>query len=212
MTRLLVSKNASRALPNAKGSYTGGAGWDNDVDLDVWVLRYWDNGTVDPIYWGNEDWKRPDLGRNAQGNPYIATPEMDVIFKGDDQHGTESEEASNKQGPDGEKGYDEKFEIDLSKTPAGVTKYEIYVTNYKDPKASGPDPILGEADNIVCGVKDSKSGNELQAPLGDTNSWDVTAHVCTIDVAAGQMTNVSEGSTDDMFTVATRKGVTKFDD
>jgi len=52
----------------------------------------------------------------------------------------------------------------------------------------------------------------LQAPLGDTNSWDVTAHVCTIDMQTGQITNVSEGSTDDMFTVAKRKGVTKFDD
>lgn len=149
--RLLVKKGQSRVLPNS-ALFEAGLGWDaaGDVgdspDLDLIVFRVRAGGVVEPLCWPNTHWYRPDLGCNSEGNPFIATPELDAIHSGDDRTGAES---------DG--GYDETVKLDLSKAPADVTRYVICVNIYDEDEAG---LTLGVATNIQCGVKDVTTGRQ----------------------------------------------------
>ena len=180
MAVLLLKKGQTKALPGGGGAkFTGGVGWDaapdadadgdEKIDLDLFVLRI-RKGKAEPdiIAWVNESCYRPDLGHNSEGNPYMATPEVDVLHKGDDRSGAESAT-----------GYDETVVIDTSKAPDDVERYVFLVTYYEDPE-TGSGKTLGMATNIVCGFKDESTGHELKAPVEDDHGFDVTAHVATI--------------------------------
>lgn len=202
MAQLQVTKDQTKKLPVHLGtSFNAGLGWDpakgqDEVDLDLWILRKHEDGRVEALYWGNQGWHRPDLGHTSQGLPWIATPELDVIHKGDDRTGGESDT-----------GYDENAAIDVSKTPASVVQYAVFTTYYDQ---NGTGKTLGEATNILCGVTQDGTGNELQAKVEENHGWDVSLLVCTIDRGedgSWSMTNKSEGFTDDMVTVARKAGV-----
>jgi len=209
MATLTVKKGASKALPGgAGGKFSGGLGWDaakgtnpeEKIDLDLWILRYWKSGKVEAIYWGNEDWYDPNPAHvNKEGRPWVITPELDVIHKGDSTTGEESDT-----------GYDEEVDFDLSKRPATaideVVKYEYFATYYDDPR-NPTGNTLGNAENIVCGLKDEKSGHELKAEIGSKYTFEVTVLVATI-TADGQMTNNEEAFGDkSMVDVAKERGV-----
>jgi tellurium resistance protein TerD len=206
MVQLAVKKGDTRNLPRG-GNFTVGVGWDpgagisadDKVDLDVWVIRN-NNGTGEPACWANEGWHRPDLGSNSEGKPWIATPELDIIHQGDDTTGATS---------DGD--YDELVKLDLTKAPAGVSKYDVFVTYYEDPD-SGSGKTLGMASNIKCGVKDDITGNELTTDLANEYGFDVTVHICTIERKADgswAMEAVHTGYAESMFEVMTKFGVTQ---
>lgn len=199
MAQLQVKKGATKALPSGGNTkFTGGLGWDavpggDKVDLDVWVLRH-RSGAAEPdiISWANEALARPDLGQNSEGNPYIATPELDVIHQGDDRTGAGSAT-----------GYDEIIVLDPSKAPADTVKYDIIVTYYEDPD-TGSGMTLGMATSIVCGFKDETSGHELKAPIEENHGFDVTAHVVTIaktDSGQWTLTNIDQGYSENVFDV-----------
>jgi hypothetical protein len=221
MATLMVKKGASRQLPGGSaGKFSGGIGWDaadgtnpdEKIDLDWWTLRYWKSGKVEAIYWGNEDWFRRDLGFNVDPDtgdesPWVATPELDVLYKGDDRSGKNAKV-----------GYDENTDLDLSKRPVikdpqdssvikdEVIKYECFVTYYEDPD-EGTGNTLGMAQNIVCGMKDEKSGHEVKIELESNHGFNVTVLVATI-TADGKMENNDEGFDDkSMFDVAKERGV-----
>jgi stress response protein SCP2 len=201
MAQLQVTKGLTKKLPTNQGQvFTAGLGWDpaqgqSDVDLDLWILRKKADGTVEAAYWGNRDWHRPDLGTNSEGNPWIVSPEGDITHKGDDRSGKVAET-----------GYDETAVLDLSKAPAEVVQYAIFTTYYDE---KTPSDTLGMATNIVCGVTEDNSGNELVSKVEDDHGFDVSLLVCTIDRAetGWTMTNKDEGFTDDMVTVARKAGV-----
>lgn len=202
MATLQVVKGDKRKLPPGN-AFVAGLGWDpapgkEDVDLDFWLLRKHTNGVVDAVFWGNEDYKRPDLGQNAEGNPWLATPELDVIHKGDDTTGAESDT-----------GYDENIVLDLSKTPDDVAQYILFATIYDENAGS----TLGMATNVICGVTEEGSGNELQTQLVDNHGFDVSVLICIIEKDADgkwTMTSKQEGFTDTMFEVAKKLGVVGF--
>lgn len=200
MAQLHVTKNMTRKLPTTGKVFTAGLGWDpaqgqSNVDLDLWILRMKSNGNVEAAYWGNTGWHRLDLGQNSEGNPWIVSPEGDITHKGDDRSGESAET-----------GYDEIAVLDLSKAPADVTQYAVYTTYYDERTPSG---TLGMATNIVCGVKEENTGNELVAKVEEDHGFDVSLLVCTIDRAGDgwTMTNKGVGFTDTMVTVARQAGV-----
>lgn len=200
MATLLVKKGDTKVLPgNGNNKFVGGLGWDaaegsNDkVDLDLWVLRF-SAGNPSPfvVAWANSDCMRPDLGQNSEGQPWMATPELDVVHQGDDRTGAESST-----------GYDEVVTIDPSKAPANVERYVILVSYYEDPD-TGSGMTLGMATGIVCGFRDEVSGHELKAPVEDDHGFDVTAHVVTISKTADgkwQMENVDKGYSENAISV-----------
>jgi tellurium resistance protein TerD len=201
--RLLVKKGQSKFLPNAS-VFEAGIGWDaaggvgESPDLDLVVFRIRANGVAEPLCWPNEAWKRPDLGANDQGSPYIATPELDAIHTGDDRTGAESAG-----------GYDETVKLDLSKAPADVTRYVIGVTIYDE---DGEGLTLGYASNIVCGVKDVITNNEAYTQLEQENGFDVSARIADIirDADSGRwiMHAVEDGGTSgNIFDLGTSLGV-----
>jgi len=203
MATLLVKKGDTKRLPKA-AKFLIGCGWnpanpgDEKVDLDVWVIRHHTNGEGEPICWANQDLHRPDLGANSEGNPYIATPELDVIHKGDDTTGATS--ATD---------YDETVALDLSTTPADVDYYDVFITYYEDPD-SGSGVTLGMASGIVCGIVDETTGNTVKVELADTYGFDVTAHIGRIikDPAGHwSLTSVEEGFPESMFVVMNSFGV-----
>lgn len=199
--QMQVTKGQTKKLPTNTGQvFTAGLGWDpaqgqSDVDLDLWILRKWNNGTVEAAYWGNTGWQHPELGSNSEGNPWIVSPEGDITHKGDDRSGKTAAT-----------GYDETAVLDLSKAPSDVVQYAVFTTYYDEKQ---PSDTLGMATNIVCGVKEENTGNELVAKVEDDHGFDVTLLVCTIDRAGTgwSMTNKDEGFTDDMVTVARKAGV-----
>ncbi|HVX24443.1 MAG TPA: TerD family protein [Candidatus Saccharimonadales bacterium] len=204
MPTLQVKKGDTKKLPPGD-AYTVGVGWDpaadqsESPDLDVWVIRRYDDGRSEPIFWGNQDWHRPDLGTNSEGNPWVATPEEDVVYQGDDRTGASSAT-----------GYDEITTLTPSKAPAGLTQYAVFVTYYDDPEVDPPTKTLGMASNITCGVKNEVTGNELATNLEGDHAFDVTVLICTIDRAADgswSMTAKQEGYTDSMIKVAKALGV-----
>lgn len=197
--QLLVAKDSTRKLPGQ--SFAAGLGWDqadasNPIDLDLWIIRM-NNGTAEPICWANADWHRPDLGKNSEGNPWIATPEGDVVHRGDDRTGAESNT-----------GYDENTNLSLGQAPAGVTQYQVYATYYDQTGSSGH--TLGMATNVTFGVMEEASGNELVVRLDQDHAFDVTVLLCTIDRNADgswSMTSKQQGYTDDMMTIAHALGI-----
>jgi stress response protein SCP2 len=124
----------------------------------------------------------------------VATPELDVIYKGDDRTGASSAG-----------GYDENADFDLSKAPDTVVKYSIFGTIY-DEKSEGL--TLGMATNVTFGVADKTTGNGVKTDPASANSFDVTVALATLDKAADgtwSLTAIEEskrGTTDDMFKVA----------
>lgn len=198
MPTLMVTKGQTKQLP--KGHvFTAGIGWDDKgptkTDLDMWTLVHLSDGTVTPVYWGNADLHRPDLGSNSEGSPFVASPEQDVVYQGDDRSGVSSAT-----------GYDEITILDLSKAPATVVKYSLFVTIYDE---NGAGLTLGMAEKIVCGVKDESTGNELKL-AADDHGFDVSVLLCTInrtDDGKWTMTGVDQGYTDDMFTIGRSLGV-----
>lgn len=202
MAQLQVTKNQTKKLPTNQGQiFEAGLGWEPakgqaDVDLDLWIIRTHDSGLVEAIFWGNTGWHRADLGTTSQGQPWIVTPEGDVVHKGDDRTGGEAAV-----------GYDETALIDLSKTPASVIQYAVFTTYYDE---NVPSQTLGAATDIVCGVKELNTGNEYVAKVEDDHGFDVTLLCTTIDRGpdgSWTMTNKSEGFTEDMVTVAKKAGV-----
>ena len=204
MALVTVKSGETRKLPPKATAFVAGLGWDAapgqiSPDLDLWILRHRASGLVEVIAWANESWHRPDLGSNSQGNPWIATPELDVIHQGDDRTGAESAA-----------GYDEVVQLDLSKAPADMVKYSIFATIY-DEKTEGL--TLGMATNVKFGVKDELSGHELVTDPASAHTFDVTVALATIDKAADgswSMTAVEEarrGYTDTMFQICTALGV-----
>jgi stress response protein SCP2 len=206
---LQVKKGQTRRLPPGQ-SFTGGLGWDEaagqaEADLDLWILRFKKDGTCFPVYWGNGDAKHPELGTihdpiTNEENPYLATPELELVHTGDDRTGYSS------QG-----GYDENITLNLSQAPADVVQYAFFVTIYDE---SGTQ-TLGIATNIKCGVKEEASGNELVCHIEDEHGFDVTVLVCTIDrdpEGHWAMTGKDEGYSDDMITVAKKLGIHGFVD
>lgn len=203
MPQLQVKKGQTVKLPGT--SFVAGLGWDpaegvaEKIDLDLWIIRHYADGTVDAIYWGQEDWERPDLGRNSEGNPFIATPEEDVVYKGDDRTGAESAT-----------GYDENADMPVHKAPKTVVQYSIFATYYENPN-DRKGHTLGMATNVIFGCKQEGSDNELVVKLADDHPFDVTVLLCTIDQGAPDswsITNKDEGYTDDMFTIAKKLGIT----
>lgn len=204
MAELLVRKGQTKTLPgNGGNKFVGGLGWDaadgsnEKVDLDLWILRY-TAGNPRPfvIAWANQDAQRPDLGSTSEGQPWMATPELDVVHQGDDLTGAGSST-----------GYDEVVTIDTSKAPADVERYVILASYYEDPD-TGSGKTLGMATGIVCGFKDEASGHELKAPVEDNHGFDVTAHVVTISKTADgkwQMENVDQGYSDSAIAVVTKE-------
>lgn len=205
MPSIAIKKGQSVRLPGASGGrFSAGLGWaaaqdQNKIDLDFWTLRN-NNGTWEPVSWVNQLWERPDLGRNGEGNPFIATPEGDVVYKGDDRTGAESDT-----------GYDENVDIDLSKAPAGVTQYAFFATYYSE---EVPSPTLGMASSIVCGVTDPSTGNELKVELGDQFPFAVSVLICTVDRQpdgswhlTSKLDDSNDGYTDGMLDVAEQMGV-----
>lgn len=201
MPQLLIRKGEQKKLPGT--TFEAGLGWDeapghDQVDLDLWVIRM-NAGVAEPIFWGNQDWHRPDLGQNTEGNPFVATPEGDVIYKGDDRTGAESAT-----------GYDENVILTLDKAPAGVTQYAVFATNYEDPEVDPPTKTLGMATNVLFGCKQPGTENELAVKLAEDNPFDVTVLLCTIDRQADgswTMHSKQEGYTDSMIKVAQKLGV-----
>lgn len=204
MTQLQVRKGSTMKLPpSTTGAYTAGLGWDpaagqDEVDLDLWVIGITNDGSEPRVIsWANQDWYRPDLGTNSEGSPWVATPELDVIYQGDDRTGQES---------DG--GYDENAIFDLAKTPANVVKYAIFATNYDDPEVDPPVKLFGHATNVIFGVKDP-TDRELVVKLVDEHAFDVTVLLCTIDRqpdGSWSMTAVQSGYTDSIIKVASSLG------
>lgn len=198
MATLRVSKNSTLRLPSqgADAKYTVGVGWDpaqpgaDKVDLDIWVVRHRAGKKGEPVCWANGDLERPDLGQNSEGNPYLATAEMDVVHKGDDTSGAVS---------DGD--HDETVDLDLSLAPADVERYEVYITYFEEPDM-GTGATLGMASNIVCDLIDHKSGHTARVELADVHGFDVTAHIATIGRDAGgswTITNKDDGYPESMF-------------
>ena len=199
MALMTVKSGETRKLPPKATVFDAGMGWDpaagqaKSPDLDLWILRHHDNGSVDVISWANNALHRPDLGSNSQGNPWIATPELDVIHQGDDRTGAESAT-----------GYDEIAKFDLSKAPATVAKYSVFGTIY-DEKKEGL--TLGMATNVKFGVTDQASGHTVETDPATSNSFDVTVALATIDKGpdgSWSMTAIAEdkrGTGDDMFSV-----------
>lgn len=204
MATLLVKKGESKALPgNGTNKFVGGLGWDaasgsdEKVDLDLWILRYHTGKTSpDVIAWANPECQRPDLGTNGEGQPWMATPELDVVHQGDDRTGAESST-----------GYDEIVTIDLSKAPADIDRYVILASYYEDPD-TGSGKTLGMATGIVCGFRDETTGHELKAPIEDDHGFDVTAHVVTISKEADgkwKMENADQGFSETAPEVVTKE-------
>lgn len=204
---LLVKKGQARRLPSGQ-KFTGGLGWDEaqgqeEADLDLWLSRTWRDGHTEVLYWGNTGFYRPDLGvihnPGGEDNPFLAFPELDVIHSGDDRTGFSS------QG-----GYDENVTVDFTKTPADVVQYGMWVTIYDDPD-DFKGLTIGVATNIVCGIKEEASGNELQAKLEEEHAFDTTVLICTIERDEESehwvLRNKNEGYGDTMFDVATKLGI-----
>lgn len=200
MSQLMVKKGEIKKLPPGQ-VFAAGIGWDpaqgqDDVDLDLWIVRKHESGAVDVVYWGEKDFHRADLGSNSEGNPFVATPELDIVYKGDDRTGAESDT-----------GYDENADLDLSKTPADVVQYAIFATIYD---GDGKGLTLGMATNVICGVTEAANGHELRTELVDDHGFDVTVLICTIDRGDDgkwSMNAVQTGYQDDMFSVARKLGV-----
>ncbi len=197
---LQARKGQTRALPPGSTLFTGGLGWDakggDSVDLDLWVLRHHQDGSIVAIYWGNVDLHDKDpKHRNSEGNPWIVTPEGDVVHKGDDRTGAES--AS---------GYDETVVIDTTKTPADVVKYSLFATIYDENNAG---LTLGMAENIVCGFRDEATGHEVQAQMEAVHGFDVTVLCATLERSptGWTLTNVDQGYSDGMVSVARKLGL-----
>jgi stress response protein SCP2 len=207
---LTVKAGETKQLPKGSTAFTAGMGWDPAVgttdspDLDLWIFRHHSTGLVEAICWANQDWHRPDLGVNVnpdtgERNPFIATPELDVVHKGDDRTGAGSAT-----------GYDENAVFALDKAPATVVKYSIFGTIY-DEKNQGL--TLGMASNVKFGVKDEATGHELVTDPATAHSFEVSVALCTLDRAADgswSMTAVEEakrGTTDSMFVIAAQLGV-----
>lgn len=152
---IIIKKGGSLKLPAKQ--FTGGVGWD-DGDVDLWFLRR-KGGVYTPVAWLNKDWQRPDLGFNEDPEthekyPFIAPPELDIVHEGDDRRGKTSAG-----------GYDEKFKLDLSLSPADVDQYIALVGIAIDEPAQD-NPTLLVAGNIVCGIKDLSGGPEVQINVG----------------------------------------------
>ncbi len=192
MPQLIVKKGSTKALPKGQVFATG-LGWDtapgaDSIDLDLWIIRF-GKGGPEPISWANQDLLRPDLGQNSDGNPWIATPELDVIHKGDDRTGAESDT-----------GYDETATRDLGKSPPDVTSYAVFATYY-DEHDSGN--TLGMATNVTFGCRQEGTPNELIVKLDDKHGFDITVLLCTIErtPTGWTMTSKQDGYTDDMITL-----------
>lgn len=207
MATLRVSKNKTVRLPGGKAAkYTIGVGWDpadpstdpdDKVDLDIWVVRRQAGQKGEPICWANADLERPDLGSNSEGNPYIATPELDVIHKGDDTTGAVS---------DGD--HDETVELDLSLAPVGTESYDVFITYFEEPD-QGSGATLGRAQNIVCDLIDHQTGHTARVEMADVHGFDVTAHIATIakDGDNWTITNKDDGYAESMFDLLDRLNI-----
>jgi stress response protein SCP2 len=219
-----LSKNARKVLPGEE--FEAGIGWDEaagfrNVDVDLHTIILYEGGRAELVGWPNKKWRRPDLGKNAQNNPYIATPEGDVLYKGDDRTGGTS------QG-----GFDETAVFKLNKAPADVKQYLILVSMYDDrhddvddpmdnvhvvgarPNDPKPQPVLGWATNLFFACEDKASGERITAKLGDNHPNDVTALMISFErntnpLSTGKwtMSNIEEGYTDDIIAIAKSLGV-----
>jgi stress response protein SCP2 len=204
-----LRKKGTMRLPGQ--IFEAGLGWDpaesasEQVDLDLWFIRR-NNGVYEAISWANFAWERPDLGTTADKNPYIATPELDVIHKGDDRTGASSAG-----------GYDENGTIDLSKSPGGVDQYSVFAGYYDDPEAPNYPTgyTLGMVTNVKVGVKDVASGNTVEVPVLEKHGFHVSILVCTIDRQPDGSWNITSKESDnpddngwpeDMVTVASKLG------
>jgi stress response protein SCP2 len=204
---LLVKKGDVKRLPPAQGdTYIAGLGWDpaagqGSVDLDSWVIRRHTGGLVEAIFWGNQDLWRPDLGQIGPEQPYIATPEEDVVHHGDDRTGEVSAT-----------GYDETIELNLGKAPADVDQYAFFVTLYEDEDPPSGN-TLGIATNVVCAVE-APNGNKLSTKLESDHAFDLTVLVCTVDRREDgngwDLNAKQQGFDDSMFDVAKKLGVVGF--
>jgi stress response protein SCP2 len=198
MPQLTVKPGEPRKLPVKQGvRFECGIAYDGDVDIDLMVVRqHGDTGKGEAIFWGKQAWFKPELGTTSQGLPWIQTPEKDVTHTGDARTGAESAT-----------GYDETAYIEPTLAPASVTRYTIVVSNWVNPEDRDPNdpPILAHASNIRFGIKQEGTQNEYVVNLGDTNPFDVSAVLATIDRQADgswTITNVEDGgTTDDLITI-----------
>jgi stress response protein SCP2 len=204
MALITVKGGQTRKLPPTALKFSAGMGWDAAVgqsdspDLDLWILRHRAGGVVEVISWANKSWERPDLGQNSQKNPYIATPELDVIHQGDDRTGAVSQT-----------GYDEIAQLDLSKAPADTEKYSVFGTIYDE---KNPGATLGMASGVKFGVTDEASGHTVETDPAASNTFDVSVALATIDKGpdgSWSLTAIAEdkrGTSDDMFKVCKALG------
>jgi hypothetical protein len=118
------------------------------LDFDLWLSRRHSTGLVEVLAWPFHQYDREDLGKNSQGLPFQAFPELDVITSGDDRDGSESD-ANEAKGV--KKPYDESAELDWSKAPTTVVGYVPWVTIY-DHEDQGL--TLGQASELSCVVED----------------------------------------------------------
>jgi stress response protein SCP2 len=201
MSKPMILKKGDRINLPRGGVYTGGLSWaprggvGESPDLDFWVLRHLNTGVGQVIAWCNKDWRAPELGRNSEGAPWIATPERDVVYKGDDRTGGSGK---------GEM-YDENIDLNPNLAPANVIGYSAFVTIYDE---NDEGLTLGVAEDIKCGIKDTR-GREVQIALAEEHGFDVTVLVCSWTKDASSGLWIMDGNQkgfdqEDIFTVAQR--------
>ena len=190
------SKLVTHAIYQIGAGWTPAPGQDSD-DLDLWCVRKFADGRHDFIYWGRDDLERPDLGTNGEGNPFIATVEGDVTYKGDDRTGATSDT-----------GYDENMVIDLSSSPAELVQYALFLTNFEELEdGQQPSKVLAAVSDIVCGVKQEGSNNELVVSMPEITTdspFAITVLVATLDRDGDNfvLTDKREAYDETMFEIA----------
>ncbi|MFO0882303.1 MAG: hypothetical protein U0491_02535 [Candidatus Saccharimonadales bacterium] len=154
-------------------------------------------GVAEPIFWGNQDWHRPDLGQNTEGNPFVATPEGDVIYKGDDRTGAESAT-----------GYDENVILTLDKAPARSRSTRSSRPTTRTPRSTRSTKTLGMATNVLFGCAAGYGERARgQAGRGQPTGRHRSSVHHRPPAGLWTMHSKQEGYTDSMIKVAQKLGV-----
>ncbi len=207
---MVLKKGKKMVLPGS--SFTGRLSWlpkggvGESPDLDLCIIREHDNGLAEIVFWGNLDWRRPDLGVNVdpdtgEENPWIVTPELDVVYKGDNRTGGETTDASGQKVAPIPGEY---VDLEFDKAPSSVIRYSALVGIYDE---NGEGLTLGVAEDIACVVKDNGRGTELKTELAVEHGFDTTTCIAQWDrdpqnPSRWSMTAVHEGYAEGMQTVA----------
>lgn len=163
-----VRPNMFKKLPAANSKFRVAVNWKaaENLDFDFWLLRIHKmpdgSKVVEVLAWPFEQYNRPDLGRNSQGFPFQAFPELDVISKGDDRTGGESDARKAK----GEEEYDEGADFDLSKAPDTVIAYVPFVTIYDEHDAG---LTLAHASEVQLIIEDMTAGTRFATDPAQTD-------------------------------------------